>query len=656
MDAPCPSPVFLSHRCLPLIPWLLTAPALAQPTFLRIYNEGNSGHAVRQVNGGDLLVAGGTDLYFNWHWNLQSPVGSTHVHLFRTDQAGALVWERVHAIPGSRTLARWMEPTPDGGTIIAGMANHDQVWPPDSNDVLVIKTDGSGLVSWARIFDSGTDELGYCVRPTNDGGYIVSGFHDALPVSLVLTTHAVLIKLDAAGNTEWVKKYPLACRDLNTHEPFPYVVTPLSDGGYAVAGTTVGAHPADVCVIRTDANGNVLWARSYEHSPAAWRISTGQDIVEAPNGDLIIAGSMDKSQPLEPNHPFVLRIDAGGALLYASIFEAVPAVPFQAGFSSVVRTPDGGYFFTGMGGYSGFGDHAQLLKTDAALNMTWSRVYTMDGTSTVGARSGRPTSDGGYVFTGKRQFSGTVLMKTDANGMIACKAPTALVPIAPDILTIDRAAVPVPGMPSFNVLLTTTSPLLDTTTLCPFMDDPLPIALGALTATVLPSDQVLTEWTTFSENDNALFVVQRGSDGTTFEAIGEVAGTGSSVQPTQYAFLDAAPLPVALSYYRLQQIDVDGSTTFSPVVAVRIERSPLALIAAWCEGSSERLLLEIADDREEPANVTIIDALGRSLRTDRFLTARGRATRSLDARGLPSGTLAVRIDCGARSLVGRVVH
>lgn len=87
---------------------------------------------------------------------------------------------------------------------------------------------------------------------------------------------------------------------------------------------------------------------------------------------------MDKDQSLSQyNYPYILKLNSNGNILNAKFFDSAPAQPFQSGFSSVEETPDGGFFFTGMGGYSNFGMLAQLLKTDTDFNMQWSRAYSM---------------------------------------------------------------------------------------------------------------------------------------------------------------------------------------------------------------------------------------------------------------------------------------
>ncbi|MGY3089347.1 hypothetical protein ACVWYF_002387 [Hymenobacter sp. UYAg731] len=95
---------------------------------------------------------------------------------------------------------------------------------------------------------------------------------------------------------------------------------------------------------------------------------------------------------------------------------------------------------------------------------------------------------------------------------------------------------------------------------------PLPVVLTAFAAQRQAAG-VQLRWTTASEQQNARFDVQRSPDGAAFATIITVPGGGNSSQPQRYAVPDALAPPAAL-YYRLRQVDVSGSATFSPVVAV----------------------------------------------------------------------------------------
>ncbi|NJB85495.1 hypothetical protein GGR26_001240 [Lewinella marina] len=81
---------------------------------------------------------------------------------------------------------------------------------------------------------------------------------------------------------------------------------------------------------------------------------------------------------------------------------------------------------------------------------------------------------------------------------------------------------------------------------------------------------VQLNWTTTTETNNAYFTVERSADGNTFSAIGAVAGAGTTRSPRNYAFIDERPLP-GRQFYRLRQVDADGTFEYSPVRSILAE-------------------------------------------------------------------------------------
>lgn len=80
------------------------------------------------------------------------------------------------------------------------------------------------------------------------------------------------------------------------------------------------------------------------------------------------------------------------------------------------------------------------------------------------------------------------------------------------------------------------------------------------------------KWITAWEENNAGFEVQKSRDAKHFVSIASLNGTGSSDEATTYEFTDQSPFN-GINYYRLKQIDFDGSITFSDLVEVRINRN-----------------------------------------------------------------------------------
>jgi hypothetical protein len=80
---------------------------------------------------------------------------------------------------------------------------------------------------------------------------------------------------------------------------------------------------------------------------------------------------------------------------------------------------------------------------------------------------------------------------------------------------------------------------------------------------------VSLQWESASESNNLGFEVQRGSDQINFFKIGFVKGKGTGTSQSSYQFIDKN-LTVGTYYYRLKQIDYDGSFSYSNVVEIRI--------------------------------------------------------------------------------------
>ena len=100
----------------------------------------------------------------------------------------------------------------------------------------------------------------------------------------------------------------------------------------------------------------------------------------------------------------------------------------------------------------------------------------------------------------------------------------------------------------------------------------LPVDLIAFTAEPLGNKDALLQWTTASEINNSHFDVELSYDGRTFEVVGDVAGNGNSQHQIDYSYTDASVSKVEKTvYYRLKQVDFDGSTEYSDIRVVRFD-------------------------------------------------------------------------------------
>lgn len=102
------------------------------------------------------------------------------------------------------------------------------------------------------------------------------------------------------------------------------------------------------------------------------------------------------------------------------------------------------------------------------------------------------------------------------------------------------------------------------------LNNPVPVELASFSAQV-SQNSVKLGWTTASESNNFGFDIERSFDGDVFSKIGFVQGQGTTVVPQHYVFEDnEIDLADELHYYRLKQIDTDGSFEYSVTIKVEL--------------------------------------------------------------------------------------
>ncbi len=105
--------------------------------------------------------------------------------------------------------------------------------------------------------------------------------------------------------------------------------------------------------------------------------------------------------------------------------------------------------------------------------------------------------------------------------------------------------------------------------LCDLLDAslPVPVELSSFQATP-GAEGVRLEWITHSESNNYGFNVERSSDGSQFKSIGFLRGKGTTQKTNRYQFIDRTVAAGTTVWYRLVQLDYDGTTSYSSIVTV----------------------------------------------------------------------------------------
>jgi hypothetical protein len=142
------------------------------------------------------------------------------------------------------------------------------------------------------------------------------------------------------------------------------------------------------------------------------------------------------------------------------------------------------------------------------------------------------------------------------------------------------------------------------------------------------------QWQTASEDQNDYFVVERSSDGGTFESLGKVDGAGTTALGASYEFVDEQPLP-ALAYYRLKQVDEDGSFTFSSIVAVTRAVAGRQVAQVFPTITTDYLQVNLGQERKA-RTAFVTDMVGKQLLHQTI--EKDTLQHTFNVNGLRSGT------------------
>jgi hypothetical protein len=310
-------------------------------------------------------------------------------------------WMRVYGGTGADG-AEGLAKTFDGGCATAGFTTS---FGAGGSDVFVVRIDAVGDTVWMRAYGGASDENSFSIVEASDMGYIIAGLTYSFGRG---GADGYLIKTHADGSVDWTNTYGAPGID------FLYSARQAADGGFIAVGTTdsvVAGGGTDLYVVKTDADGDLVWARVYG-GPG---LDAGRDVQEVPGGGYIIAGTSDRTET-DSDDVYLIRTDADGDTLWTRTYGDSAE---EQGLAIEV-TSDGGYVIAGSKRPRGGGPlDIYVVKTDSGGSLDWDRVYG----EAVGETANDivQTSDLGYLIAGWRGPGAQptrdfYLIRTDADG------------------------------------------------------------------------------------------------------------------------------------------------------------------------------------------------------------------------------------------------
>jgi hypothetical protein len=317
-------------------------------------------YAVERVTDGNYMVSGLTYSY---------GAGEDDIYIAKFDTLGNVLWTFVYGGTGF-DAGYSLAPTADGGAIVAGYSSsYGEDYTP-----FLIKVTSSGDTAWTKIIHT-THSSGFVnINRAHSGNFIITGFIDSGADNFDI--YSALI--NPSGNFIWQESYGGTSRDIGS------CVKPTADGGYIIAGETQPL--ADLTyrlyMVKIDSAGKALWSKEYRDFGETY----SQSVVQLPDGDYVLGGCSMRSGSTHQN-VFLIKTNHMGDTLYTRTYgsnsmetcsdiENIGNEVVLAGFTQMTGDEQIYIIKTDTMGYSG--------EIEIALTRGWNTIsYPLDDTVSI---------------------------------------------------------------------------------------------------------------------------------------------------------------------------------------------------------------------------------------------------------------------------------
>lgn len=306
------------------------------------------------------------------------------IWLLKTDSLGDTLWTKTFG-GSSGDIGYGVKQTYDGGYIVVG---ETYSFGAGEGDVYLIKTDSIGDTLWTKTYGGDDHDTGSSVVQTYDGGYVIVGSTYSYGLGGI---NVYLIKTDSLGNTVWTNTYGGSMAN------FGQAIEQTLDGGYIITGLTssFGAGDWDVYVIKTDSLGDTLWTRTF----GGMESDHGCDVQQTADGSYIVAG-WTESFGVEGSKIYLIKIDSAGNTIWEQTYGKSDGDVAL----SIQQTADCGCIVTGWATSPTDDYDVYLMKINRFGDTLWTKTF--GGLNWDYCRTIQQSSDGGYVAAGMTRSFG----------------------------------------------------------------------------------------------------------------------------------------------------------------------------------------------------------------------------------------------------------
>ena len=271
-----------------------------------------------------------------------------------------------------------MDPTTDGGYILAGFSNNDV-----DKDMYLLKVNSDGETEWMTNYVKDDQQEARDVKQTSDGGYILVGWDQSAQRGMAI------IKTDAEGAIVWSRRYG------GDFSEYGRSVVETPDGGFVIAGEKRTSSWNNVYLLKIDANGDFVWNNSFGGELFQ---DNGFELILTNDTGFMIVGEYAHNSNREV---YLIKTDSSGAQTWAKTYGSVPNIGGADKGRDVKQTSDGGYIVAGeYQDPDGTADKALVFKTDESGMLQWAKKYNRPNNEHSIAHAIDECDDGSYIFTG----------------------------------------------------------------------------------------------------------------------------------------------------------------------------------------------------------------------------------------------------------------
>lgn len=328
-------------------------------------------------------------------------INDMDIHVIKTNNTGDMQWTKTYGGIKPEYSFGILQATDSSGYFIIG---YSQSFSGGDYDTWLLKIDNDGDTLWTKTYGTWGNDQGQEIIPTSDGNYILTGSSNSPPNS---SYQAYLIKIDPDGDIIWDKYYGGSSYEIGNS------VKQTPDGGYIMLGITYSyGVNGDAFLVKTNAIGDTLWTKKYGGS----QLDEGIFIVV--NSDSSYTFCVRDSSSIGKNIDVqIIKTDANGNILWDKHYGGTEKDTDKM----IQKTSDGGYIVSGITRSFGLSlPDMWILKLDSEGDTLWTRRY--GGTDNEHCYSTKQTSDGGYIAVGKcesfSQEDGIMFLKLNSKGKL----------------------------------------------------------------------------------------------------------------------------------------------------------------------------------------------------------------------------------------------